>query len=82
MGEDVGSEYTIDILDQSHQKSTHDSLLVARPLGRVLYKELAFYARAQELECLTMQKPSTAVEPKAAGILALVEGAPHSHWPL
>lgn len=77
MGEDVGVEYTLDQLQHDQDPdatAATRSLLVARPLGRVLYKELAYYARSQGLECLTMERPSTAVEPKAAGISALVEG--------
>jgi hypothetical protein len=80
MGEDVGVEYTLN-LPQRHAGAVEQggkigskSLLVTRPLGRVLYKELAYFARSRGLECLTMERPSTGVDPKAAGISALVEG--------
>lgn len=72
MGEDVGVDYTSSTVTAEGDERP---LLVARPLGRLLFKELAFVARVEKLEYLTMVRPSTMVgEAKKAGIAALVEG--------
>jgi hypothetical protein len=66
MGEEVGCEW------EASEEGL--GLLVARPLSSILLKEVLYYARIRELEILTMRRPETGVEPKNAGIEALVQG--------
>ncbi|ORY76238.1 hypothetical protein BCR35DRAFT_353399 [Leucosporidium creatinivorum] len=66
MGEEVGCEW-----EASEEEG--GGLLVARPLSSILLKEVTYYARIRELESLTMRRPETGVEPKKAGIEALVQ---------